>query len=310
MRPANSAIQAIMGSGWNTRSQNALADGFTFTLISGEVFRFTSWQTNLTTLPPGAASGPTYTFSATNARFTRTKTKYAVGAEVDELEIDIDATQSDGLGNLTWQKAALLGLFDGATCDIWRIFMSPPGITIGSIDWFSGRVADIDIGRTRLKMKVKSLLDLLTIQMPRRLWQSSCGYHFGDARCGYNRVAGLNGHGTPTGIGAQTFVCELGTTQALIVLDPAFVPSPPGIYNNGTITGTTGENAGFSRSLLQVATGAVCYLLQPFLFTIVPGVDTFTVLPGCDKSLPTCNTFDNQDFYGGFPYIPPPETAI
>jgi hypothetical protein len=39
--------------------------------------------------------------------------------------------------------------------------------------------------------------------------------------------------------------------------------------------------------------------------------DQFKLLPGCDRTLSTCtNVFNNAIHFGGFPYIPTPETAI
>jgi len=35
------------------------------------------------------------------------------------------------------------------------------------------------------------------------------------------------------------------------------------------------------------------------------------LLPGCDRTLATCtNVFNNTIHFGGFPYIPTPETAV
>lgn len=39
--------------------------------------------------------------------------------------------------------------------------------------------------------------------------------------------------------------------------------------------------------------------------------DAFTAYPGCDKQITTCDSkFNNKSNFGGFPYIPAPETAI
>jgi hypothetical protein len=39
--------------------------------------------------------------------------------------------------------------------------------------------------------------------------------------------------------------------------------------------------------------------------------DTFRFLPGCDHTAASCqSTFNNLSRYGGFPYIPPRETAV
>ena len=54
--------------------------------------------------------------------------------------------------------------------------------------WFYGRVAETDVGRSKIEMKVKSLLNLLAQQqMPRRLYQAACTHVFGDPMCTFNR---------------------------------------------------------------------------------------------------------------------------
>ena len=39
--------------------------------------------------------------------------------------------------------------------------------------------------------------------------------------------------------------------------------------------------------------------------------DQFQLLPGCDRTIATCtNVFNNAVHFGGFPYVPTPETAV
>ena len=142
--------------------------------------------------------------------------------------------------------------------------------------------------------------------MPRRLYGAACGHSFGDAMCGYDRVAGKNALGTSTGNGQATITAAAGTTQSLIT-GMATVPT---IYNEGTVTGATGANAGYSRTIANLGNGAQVGLFKAFLFPIAVG-DTFTLLPGCDHTTATCSAkFQNLLRFGGFPYIPPPELAV
>lgn len=182
------------------------------------------------------------------------------------------------------------------------------GTCQGSVTWFYGRISDIAIGRTKVSIKVKSLLDLITIQMPRRLYQSSCGWIFGAPGCDYNRTLGQNALGTGTGFGQVAITCGSGSSQSLIAT--SFVPSTATAYDNGTMISTSGQNNGYTRTI-GMLTGGYIYFLKPWIFPVTPGVDTFTLLPGCDHTLPTCTSvFQNEGRYGGFPYIPPPETAV
>ncbi len=225
-------------------------------------------------------------------------------------------------GTLTWQKAFHQGIFDGAFCELLRAYISyqPPNYFVptveGTLTRFYGRVGDIEIGRTSSKIMVKSALDLLTVQMPRRLFQSACNHKFGEpgtGMCGYDRVNGKNALGASTGIGQVTFTCGVTSNQNMLTAG-GFTPTPTGTYNNGTLIGVTGLNAGFTRTIGIVdASGSptVIYFLKPWVFPVVGGTDTFQALPGCDRTLTTCtNAFQNQLRYGGFPFIPPPESAV
>jgi uncharacterized phage protein (TIGR02218 family) len=154
---------------------------------------------------------------------------------------------------------------------------------------------------------VKSLMNLLAVQqMPRRLYQASCNHVFGDSMCGYDRVLGANAAGVSTGIGGVTIAALAGSTQAQIAT--SFSPSPATAYDEGTITAVSGANSGATRTVAAL-TGGVARLLKPWLSPVSVG-DMFQLLPGCDHTTQTCQTvLQNIARYGGFPYVPPPESA-
>src|SRR4029077_11085528 len=168
---------------------------------------------------------------------------------------------------------------------------------LGAIVWFTGRVAETDIGRSKIQMKVKSLMNLLAIQqMPRRLYQAACTHVFGDAMCGFDR-ASL----------AETAAALAGSTQSEI--HTALAPSPATLFDQGTMVGLTGQNAGLTRTIRQML-GGTAYQHRAWLYPVASGAP-LRFLPGCDHTTSTCqNTFANLARYGGFPYIPPPETAV
>ena len=57
-------------------------------------------------------------------------------------------------------------------------------------------------------------------------------------------------------------------------------------------------------------TAGAMSLMAPLPFTIEIG-DQITVIPGCNKTVPTCtNKFNNVLNYGGFTEIPAAETAV
>lgn len=324
--PATSTLITWL-EGWTTSTPSAIADLYIFTLITGEVFYYSGFQTPLAA-PLANTTSPLFYFQKGPA-FARTKVKKQIGPQIDELEVQIIAGQDQlvGMGSggsLTWQKALWSGIFDGCYVELLRAFLSIPQTlprrpTVqGTITWFYGRVGDIEIGRTRCTMRVKSLMDLLTGQMPRRLYQAACNHVFGGEMCGFNRETGVSALGFTTTFGAQTITCGVGSTQNS--LTTSFVPAVSTAYDNGSVVGLTGLNTGFTRTIGKLDSSvspSVIYYLKPWIFPVVASVDTFKLLPGCDRLLDTCvNTFQNQLIdgtggrFGGFPYIPPPESAV
>jgi len=317
MRPVTDALATLLAS-WGPDVDIKMADLYTFTLQGGEILHYSGIQTALSAPAPNTDS-PLFYF-ALGPPIERTKITEKIGLDVGTIDVTVYAGPNDLLalgGSLSWQAALHAGLFDGATCEVWRAYFVPPSTTVtGTIERFYGRVGDVDIGRTKTKIHVNSLTDFLTVQMPRRLFMAGCNLIFGEpgvGMCSYDRVNGKNALGTSTGIGQQTITCSAGSNQNLIYT--TFVPSVAGSYDNGTIICTSGQNAGYSRTIGRLDPSfnplPAIYFLKPWVFPVVAGTDQFNLLPGCDHTLPTCtNVFKNQLRYGGFPDIPPPETAI
>jgi uncharacterized phage protein (TIGR02218 family) len=284
MKPASAALIALLQSGRSF----IMADLYTFTLVGGAVLRYAAAPTAL------AANG--YSF-ALGPKFERSKTKTVIGTQVDELDIMVYPEPTDLIGGTPFLAAVWQGQLDGALLQLERVFMPSYGDTsAGTVVLFAGRVSDADCSRTAVDIKVRSHLELLNIQMPRRLWQSSCTHVFGDAMCQFSRASMQAG-----------FACGAGSSPSAIATSVS--PSPPTLYDQGTITGLTGANAGASRTIRQLTGGQVLVTLA-FLSPVAAG-DQFELLPGCDRTLDTCTTvFNNLAHFGGFPFIPTPETAV
>lgn len=260
-------------------------------------------------------------------RFERSKVSTKIGVEPAEVSIECfpasvsTAEPEDTIGDLSFQEFALLGGFDGAIVEIDRFFFPAAGSTLGagdgftgplnfslgSIIWFYGKMADVDIERSKITLKVKALINVLQQQqMPRRIFQAGCTHIFGDTMCGYDRVAGNNALGTPTGIGAVDVMADTGSSQTDIVLASGTSYN----FTQGSCAGISGANDGITRGIISNATATVIGLSRPFPFPVAVG-DMFQLLPGCDHTLTTCeNVFQNILRFGGFPYIPPPEIAV
>ena len=283
MKPASAALIALL----NSSEQFMMADLYTFTLVDGSILRYSAAPTSLT------ANGQTF---ALGPKFERSKTRIVIGTQVDELEVKVYPDSTDSIGDLPFLEAAWQGQLDGALLQLDRAFMPAYGDTSpGTVVLFVGRISDIDCSRTGIDMKCRSHLELLNIQMPRRLWQASCTHIFGGPMCQFNR-ASL----------AVTFPAGAGSTQTLITDAPSSVTP----FALGAITGLTGANAGYGRTVAEFVSGGTVTVKVAFLFPVAAD-DQFQLLPGCDRTIATCTSvFNNGEHFGGFPYIPTPETAV
>jgi uncharacterized phage protein (TIGR02218 family) len=283
VKAASPALIALL----NSNTQFIMADLYTFTLVGGSVLRYSS--------APTAVVANGFTF-ALGPKFERSQTRTVIGTQVDELDIRAYPEETDLIGAIPWMQACWQGQLDGALLQLERAFMPSYGVTTpGTVVLFAGRISDIDCSRTCIDMKCRSHLELLNIQMPRRLWQASCSHVFGDAMCQFDR-ASL----------ALTFAAAAGSTGTLI----QGAPSSSTPFAQGTIVGVSGVNAGQTRTITGFTSGSVVAVKLAFLATPSAG-DGFRLLPGCDHSVATCTSvFANAVHFGGQPYIPTPETAV
>jgi uncharacterized phage protein (TIGR02218 family) len=160
---------------------------------------------------------------------------------------------------------------------------------------FVGRVAEIDAGRSLATFSVNSHLELLNLNMPRNLYQSGCVNTLYDANCTLNQASFAVA-------GTLSNVTSPATFNATL-------SQPAGFFNLGSITFTSGANAGLSRTVKSWGANTI-NLIAPF--PVAPAIgDGFNIYPGCDKSQATCSAkFGNLKNFRGFPYVPENSTAV
>lgn len=280
MRNASPALIAYL----NTTKTFLMADLYTFTLVGGVVARYTDADINI-----GYDGNIYYKFL-----IARTKTKNTIGIEVDEMSVTVNATPLDLLLNQSWLAAARNGALDGAQLTVSRLFMPTWGNTsLGALVLFSGKVSDVNIGRTTAEITVKSELELFDTQMPRDLYQSGCLNTLYDNGCTVNKAS----------MAVSGTVATATTAQITSALG-----QPADYFALGSIQFTSGANNGVTKSVRSFS-GGVFSLSSPLTTAPVPG-DTFTAWPGCDKLKDTCeDKFSNLLNFRGFPFVPDPETA-
>jgi len=291
MKPASSALITYL----NNERANAdvpllMADAFIFTLRSGLVLCYTNVDVTFT------YGGNTYL--GNSILVDGLKYKAAIGLEVDQQQITIAARSTDTItSGAPFLQALRDGSFDGAEIVRYRVFFSDKigGAAIGSVLLFKGRLGVIDeIGRTSAKLTINSDLTLLDIDMPRNVYQPTCLHTLYDSGCTLVK----NAFGTNGTVGASSTASTINWSSADIN------------FQQGSITFTSGVNAGVTATIGSVVDDTSMTLLYPLESAPSPG-DGFTVYYGCDHTPGTCNSkFSNLANFRGFPYVPPPQMAI
>ena len=211
----------------------------------------------------------------------------------------------DTIGGVPWLQAASAGALDAADFQVDRAYFAtvptwpmPPGgmVPLAVKTIFAGVIAQLDMTDLTVTVSVNDYRSLLQISMPRHFYQAQCRHMLGDSGCTVNLASYAVG-GT----------AAAGSTQAAIVAPGLATPGGSGTYALGTVQFTSGLNAGYRQTVTRWA-APVLQMTQPFPFAVAAG-DTFTAYPGCDYQLSTCGAFANTINFGGFPYIPPPESA-
>ena len=287
MRAASPALISYLASS----NQFVMAELYSIALANGGgTYSYTDGATDL------VVSGTTY--SSAGPLFERTSVRDTVGVEVDSLSVTCYPRGTDLIASVDFFTAARMGLFDAARFTLSKLVMPTYGDTsLGAVQRFSGRIADVEFDRMSLKFTVRSDLELLNAQMPRNLFQAQCGHTLFDDACALTKASyGVNK--------TVTFQSADGSAFATSAL-----AGGAGWADQGTVTFTSGAAAGLSFSI-RSSNGSTHTLLVGIPQTLHVG-DTCTIYPGCDKLLTTCtNKFSNAAHFRGFPYIPNPSTAL
>jgi len=283
MKSASSAMIALLAT-----NNFYMADLYTFTLIDGSIYYFTSADINI------SYGGNTY---LSIAGMEKNNYKLVKGTSVDSLSISIfpDLLNSNILINgIPLAQAAVNGALDGALCTLNRTFMPTWGDTSGGVvKLFSGKVSTITGDRTYIQIDVKSMLEYFNIQMPKNLFQAPCSHILYDTGCSLSQSSFTTNFTLSTLIDNKNIATGLANAN--------------GYFTSGVLTCLTGVNAGAKRSISNYSGGTATVA---YAFNNNPqSGDTFSISAGCDKTMTTCkNKFNNFINYRGMPFVPVPES--
>jgi len=283
MKTASASLIALLNT-----NQFIFSDLFTFTLSDATILRFTSADDNLT------VSGNV--FSSIGPLITRGTTKTVVGIQVDQLQVSFLVNSTVLINTIPLAQFAMNGGFDGARLKLERVFMATWGDTsAGTLINFVGRVSDVTCTRAQVDLNINSDLELLNIMLPRNVYQAGCIHTLYDTGCGLVAATFTVTGNTTANSTSSSINCNLTQNASY--------------FDLGTITYTTGNNAGVTRSVKSYTTGV---MVPSLAFPFAPATgDLFTSKPGCDKLAATCNSskFSNLANFRGFTTIPVPEAS-
>lgn len=261
-----------------------LAQVWTITRTDGEVFRFTSKDTDFVWLGETYLSCDSLVPSASE--------------EFSELDAagNMDLSGAVGPDGITLE-ALYAGLFDGAETEAWIVpwsgFAMPHRLLKGTFG---------PVEQTKTGFKVELLGDGAKLkQTPLiRMLQPDCRWRFGDSHC-QKDVATLTVTGTvDSGYGQRAFIDAARAETA-------------GYFRRGRVTFTTGNNAGVSAEIKEHEAGGVFTLWPRLPFGIAAG-DQYSMEPGCtnmkeaDGGNNGCTAWANLLRYGGFRNVPGSDT--
>lgn len=215
--------------------------------------------------------------------FTASALKSAADFSVDNLELE-GLLESDAI---TPQDIEA-GLWDGATIELLEVNWAD--LTMGANVLRVGSLGEIQHAGTTYVAELRGLLHKLQNNVC-RIVTPACDAQLGDARCGVDLEA-QRAAGTVTAVASHR-----DFTAADLVGDAD-------LYAFGEVTWTRGANAGYRMEVQSHGADGVVKLQLEMPHAIAVG-DTFTVVPGCNRSKAVCkDKFDNVINFRGFSFVP------
>lgn len=273
----------------NENDNFEIADLYSFQLTNGTNIYYTSADFDI------VYNGNVY--SCENAGIKRGSMQWISGLSVDNLEIEFFPSADDKIGDVILSSAFRNGTFDGAKFQLDMAFYTDSwqGSPYVLEKLFTGNVDIDEVSGNYAKLEAKSITEILNMQFPPDIYQASCGYTLYNNACGVLKSNFSLNANALSGSSKKTINC--------------FLSKPSGYFDQGVILFTSGQNLNIKRAVKSHLNG-VLTLSTPLLYEPAIG-DTFTISPGCNKTMDICkNKFNNLNNFSGTPFIPNPETTL
>lgn len=296
---------------------------YTITMAGGGQIRFTDADCDIAGVSASnLVNGFTYPSGGVRVDQKQSKTQahFKVGLDTDTwtlvvmprpFDVITGALFPDTIGSVPWLQAAQAGALDAADFQVDEAYFAalpswpmPPGgaVPVGCKTIFAGTVAPVDTTNAVAVLSVNDYRSLCTIMMPLHFYQASCRHTLFDSGCNASGNMNAASFAVPGTVAP-------GSTQSTVIGAGLPTPRGSGTYALGRIVFVSGLNTGFQRTIKSWDGAFTLSLFNALPFAVAAG-DAFTVYPGCDKLLTTCNKFQPAtavDNYGGQPNIPAPE---
>jgi len=270
----------------STQLKKDFTEGYRATIIrlttkDTTVYGWTDYDTEL------VVNGITYVPAA---GLTRTNLTSTADESVSNQELTsgwVDAPEND----------LLAGKFDDAVVEV--AFVSPRDLSLGEFIINKGNIGQVtwtadgfraDI-QSHMRKLARNISFVFTANCRHQLFSSPSPMKIG--YCGVSKPS----------------YTVVGTIGSIIIDQLRFtsngISQPDGWARGGTITFSSGNNAGMTFEVRRFEVGAdtTIELFVPSSRSMQVG-DQFELTTGCDKTLDTCkNKFNNVVNFGGFPHI-------
>lgn len=252
---------------------------FTLYLASNDTdVQFYAWDTDNETTSTSVAQ--TYTAIG----ISRDDIKSHADSKIDSVRLTVDNV------NRAMTTYLANNDFRGRRLIILKVFADLLEDNANYIQIFDGLMDSFAVSEMSAIFTATTRLGNLDMQIPRRRYQASCNWTFGDEFCTYDIDA-------TSIVGA---LADAGSTSGTLV--DAERTEPDGYWRFGTIEITAGVNNGMKRRVASSSGSQIT-----FDITFPSGISAgtaYTLKRGCSKTHLWCSGLANLDNFGGFPTIP------
>lgn len=211
--------------------------------------------------------------------------------------------------------AIVARIWDGGTIDLYLVDWRYP--FVGPLSYHRYYVKQSSYTDERWNLQLAGMSTRLTMRS-KRDYSRVCRHRLGDAQCGVSLTTGDSYDGL-SGVHVAKIENASVSYIGLSAGKPVFFSGGMASTENawwryGFVEWLTGNNTGYIQEVqVYLDITKQITLSVPTPETVVVG-DTFNITVGCNKlwaDVQGCKVkFDNGDNFGGFPYIPEPDTVL